>query len=136
RAAIREVRAGFVEIPSTLDSGCGENVGAGTAGRLRFFNVNNSNLTSLRGEIPAENLLRVYQSRRGLRAWVSMGRSTKSGSVCCFADGPDGWQGCRLRAWRGRRTMAAFEERLTQLESVVEKLERGELSLEESVRLF
>jgi len=32
--------------------------------------------------------------------------------------------------------MAAFEERLTQLESVVEKLERGELSLEESVRLF
>ena len=32
--------------------------------------------------------------------------------------------------------MAAFEERLTQLEQVVEKLERGELSLEESVRLF
>jgi len=29
-----------------------------------------------------------------------------------------------------------FEERLTQLESVVEKLERGELTLEESVRLF
>lgn len=32
--------------------------------------------------------------------------------------------------------MAGFEEKLTQLESVVEKLERGELSLEESVRLF
>ena len=32
--------------------------------------------------------------------------------------------------------MAAFEERLTQLEQVVEKLERGELSLDESVRLF
>lgn len=32
--------------------------------------------------------------------------------------------------------MAGFEERLTQLEQVVEKLERGELSLEESVRLF
>ncbi|HEY5054832.1 MAG TPA: exodeoxyribonuclease VII small subunit [Acidobacteriaceae bacterium] len=32
--------------------------------------------------------------------------------------------------------MAGFEERLTQLESVVEKLERGELPLEESVRLF
>jgi exodeoxyribonuclease VII small subunit len=32
--------------------------------------------------------------------------------------------------------MANFEEQLTALESVVEKLERGELSLEESVRLF
>ena len=32
--------------------------------------------------------------------------------------------------------MAGFEERLTQLESVVAKLERGELSLEDSVRLF
>ncbi|HXE08562.1 MAG TPA: exodeoxyribonuclease VII small subunit [Acidobacteriaceae bacterium] len=32
--------------------------------------------------------------------------------------------------------MAGFEDRLTQLEQVVEKLERGELSLEESVRLF
>jgi exodeoxyribonuclease VII small subunit len=32
--------------------------------------------------------------------------------------------------------MASFEEQLTALESVVERLERGELSLEESVRLF
>jgi exodeoxyribonuclease VII small subunit len=32
--------------------------------------------------------------------------------------------------------MPNFEEQLTALESVVEKLERGELSLEESVRLF
>ena len=32
--------------------------------------------------------------------------------------------------------MASFEDRLTQLETVVERLERGELSLEESVRLF
>lgn len=32
--------------------------------------------------------------------------------------------------------MAGFEQQLTQLEKVVEKLERGELSLEESVRLF
>jgi exodeoxyribonuclease VII small subunit len=32
--------------------------------------------------------------------------------------------------------MASFEESLTQLESVVERLERGELSLDESVRLF
>jgi exodeoxyribonuclease VII small subunit len=32
--------------------------------------------------------------------------------------------------------MASFEERLTALEAVVERLERGELSLEESVRLF
>jgi len=32
--------------------------------------------------------------------------------------------------------MASFEESLTALESVVERLERGELSLEESVRLF
>jgi len=32
--------------------------------------------------------------------------------------------------------MAGFEDRLTQLESVVEKLERGELTLEESVCLF
>jgi exodeoxyribonuclease VII small subunit len=32
--------------------------------------------------------------------------------------------------------MASFEEQLTQLESVVEKLERGELSLDDSVRLF
>lgn len=32
--------------------------------------------------------------------------------------------------------MAVFEDRLTKLESVVERLERGELSLEESVRLF
>jgi len=32
--------------------------------------------------------------------------------------------------------MANFEEQLTQLESVVEKLERGDLSLDESVRLF
>lgn len=32
--------------------------------------------------------------------------------------------------------MAKFEESLTALESVVERLERGELSLEESVRLF
>ena len=32
--------------------------------------------------------------------------------------------------------MASFEEKLTALESVVERLERGELSLEESVRLF
>jgi exodeoxyribonuclease VII small subunit len=32
--------------------------------------------------------------------------------------------------------MASFEEQLTALESVVEKLERGELSLDDSVRLF
>ena len=32
--------------------------------------------------------------------------------------------------------MAKFEEQLAQLETVVEKLERGELPLEESVRLF
>ena len=32
--------------------------------------------------------------------------------------------------------MATFEERLTALESVVERLERGELTLDESVRLF
>jgi exodeoxyribonuclease VII small subunit len=32
--------------------------------------------------------------------------------------------------------MATFEEQLTALESVVEKLERGELTLDESVRLF
>jgi exodeoxyribonuclease VII small subunit len=32
--------------------------------------------------------------------------------------------------------MAGFEEQLTQLEQVVERLERGELTLEESVRLF
>jgi exodeoxyribonuclease VII small subunit len=32
--------------------------------------------------------------------------------------------------------MASFEDQLTALESVVEQLERGELSLDESVRLF
>ena len=32
--------------------------------------------------------------------------------------------------------MANFEEHLTQLETVVERLERGDLTLEESVRLF
>ena len=32
--------------------------------------------------------------------------------------------------------MASFEERLTALEAVVDRLERGELSLQESVRLF
>jgi len=32
--------------------------------------------------------------------------------------------------------MANFEEQLTALESVVERLEKGELSLEDSVRLF
>ncbi|NYF51047.1 exodeoxyribonuclease VII small subunit [Tunturiibacter gelidoferens] len=32
--------------------------------------------------------------------------------------------------------MANFEEQLTALETVVEKLERGDLSLDESVRLF
>jgi exodeoxyribonuclease VII small subunit len=32
--------------------------------------------------------------------------------------------------------MASFEQSLTALEAVVERLERGELSLEESVRLF
>ena len=32
--------------------------------------------------------------------------------------------------------MASFEERLTALETIVERLERGELPLEESVRLF
>jgi exodeoxyribonuclease VII small subunit len=32
--------------------------------------------------------------------------------------------------------MASFEERLTSLETVVERLERGDLTLEESVRLF
>jgi exodeoxyribonuclease VII small subunit len=32
--------------------------------------------------------------------------------------------------------MAGFEEHLMQLETVVERLERGELTLEESVRLF
>ena len=32
--------------------------------------------------------------------------------------------------------MASFEERLTALEAVVERLERGELTLDESVRLF
>jgi exodeoxyribonuclease VII small subunit len=32
--------------------------------------------------------------------------------------------------------MATFEEQLTALETVVERLERGELSLDESVRLF
>jgi exodeoxyribonuclease VII small subunit len=32
--------------------------------------------------------------------------------------------------------MATFEEQLTALEGVVEKLERGDLSLDESVSLF
>ncbi|HEY0161768.1 MAG TPA: exodeoxyribonuclease VII small subunit [Edaphobacter sp.] len=32
--------------------------------------------------------------------------------------------------------MADFERKLTDLETVVERLERGDLSLEESVRLF
>ena len=32
--------------------------------------------------------------------------------------------------------MASFEEQLMALEAVVERLERGELSLDESVRLF
>jgi exodeoxyribonuclease VII small subunit len=32
--------------------------------------------------------------------------------------------------------MPGFEDHLTQLESVVEQLERGDLPLEESVRLF
>ncbi len=32
--------------------------------------------------------------------------------------------------------MASFEEQLTALEGVVEQLERGELTLEESIRLF
>jgi exodeoxyribonuclease VII small subunit len=32
--------------------------------------------------------------------------------------------------------MANFEEQLTALESVVERLEKGELSLEDSVHLF
>lgn len=32
--------------------------------------------------------------------------------------------------------MATFEEQMTALESVVEQLERGELSLDDSVRLF
>ena len=32
--------------------------------------------------------------------------------------------------------MAKFEEQLTALEGVVERLERGELSLDESVQLF
>ena len=32
--------------------------------------------------------------------------------------------------------MASFEEQMTALETVVERLERGELSLDESVRLF
>jgi exodeoxyribonuclease VII small subunit len=32
--------------------------------------------------------------------------------------------------------MAGFEEHLTQLETVVEKLERGDLTLDESLRLF
>jgi exodeoxyribonuclease VII small subunit len=32
--------------------------------------------------------------------------------------------------------VASFEERLTALEAVVERLERGELTLDDSVRLF
>jgi exodeoxyribonuclease VII small subunit len=32
--------------------------------------------------------------------------------------------------------MANFEEHLTQLETIVDRLERGDLSLDESVRLF
>jgi exodeoxyribonuclease VII small subunit len=32
--------------------------------------------------------------------------------------------------------MAGFEKHLTQLETVVERLERGDLSLDESVQLF
>ena len=32
--------------------------------------------------------------------------------------------------------MAGFEDHLTQLETVVERLERGDLTLDESVRLF
>ena len=32
--------------------------------------------------------------------------------------------------------MADFERRLTQLEAVVERLEKGDLTLDESVRLF
>jgi exodeoxyribonuclease VII small subunit len=32
--------------------------------------------------------------------------------------------------------MAGFEEHLTKLESVVEQLEKGDLTLEDSVRLF
>ena len=41
-----------------------------------------------------------------------------------------------MRAGSGVVGMAGFEEHLTQLESVVERLEKGELTLDESVRLF
>ena len=40
-------------------------------------------------------------------------------------------------AWNeGSGAMAKFEDQLAALEGVVERLERGELSLEESVQLF
>ena len=32
--------------------------------------------------------------------------------------------------------MASFEEQLTELEKIVERLERGDLTLEENIRLF
>lgn len=41
-----------------------------------------------------------------------------------------------MKAEKEEVAMANFEEHLTKLESVVERLERGDLPLDESVRLF
>jgi exodeoxyribonuclease VII small subunit len=50
--------------------------------------------------------------------------------VLLLRSGVDFWK------WVVRANMAGFEAHLTQLETVVEQLERGDLTLEESVRLF
>ena len=48
-----------------------------------------------------------------------------------------GWcTGREFAVCGGCWVMAGFEEHLTQLESVVERLEKGDLTLEDSVRLF
>jgi exodeoxyribonuclease VII small subunit len=41
-----------------------------------------------------------------------------------------------VRPQNGESNLATFEESLKQLEAIVSKLERGDLPLEESVRLF
>jgi exodeoxyribonuclease VII small subunit len=65
------------------------------------------------------------------------GHLLKLRTGCGMTDGVDAvWMEVDSEWVGGDAAMAGFENDLTQLESVVQKLERGELTLDESVRLF
>jgi exodeoxyribonuclease VII small subunit len=68
-------------------------------------------------------------------AWLVAVSRTESAAILCLETSRKDF-GVNSKSSTGSVMMPGFEEHLTKLESIVEKLEKGDLTLEQSVKLF